>query len=184
MRIPWSRRGARAASTHFVKVRGDNVMRNGKTRYWYALPPKENLRNLLWHGRMNMWKYTSLRSIVTNQSSDLICGTICLKVNSLNFSCLTESFRTWRSKMGRNPPHPSLELWSTGCKTRFPCWSEVHILWPLSLTELSLLVPLRWKHPHKPGSARPKLYFIPFFYSLQDPTRYIWQKFPGCQKFY
>ncbi len=39
-------------------------------------------------------------------------------------------------------PHPSLELWNTVCKARFPCWSEVHILWPLSLTELSLLVPL------------------------------------------
>ncbi len=22
---------------------------------------------------------------------------------------------------------------------------------------------------------------IPFFYSLQDPTRYIWQRFPRCQ---
>ncbi len=38
--------------------------------------------------------------------------------------------------------HPSLELWNTGCKTRFPCWSEVHILWPLSLTELLFPVPL------------------------------------------
>ncbi len=38
--------------------------------------------------------------------------------------------------------HPYLELWNTGCKTRFPCWSEVHILWPLSLTELLFPVPL------------------------------------------
>ncbi len=56
-----------------------------------------------------MWKYVSLRSIVTNQSSDLICGTICLKVNILNLSCMTESFRTRRSKMGRNPP---ILLWN------------------------------------------------------------------------
>ncbi len=83
-------------------------------------------------------------------------------------------------------PHPSLELWKTGCKTRFPCWNEVHILWPLSLTELSLIFPLpepaggppRWTTPLEPGRARPELYLIPFFYSLQDPTRYIWQKFP------
>ncbi len=39
-------------------------------------------------------------------------------------------------------PHPSLELWNTCCKARFPCWSEVQMIWPLSLTELSLLVPL------------------------------------------
>ncbi len=51
-----------------------------------------------------MWNYASLRSIVTNQSSDLICGTICLKVNILNLSCITELFRTRISKMGRNPP--------------------------------------------------------------------------------
>ncbi len=81
-----SRRGTRAASTYFVKVRGDNARPNGRTRYWYALPPKANLRNLLWQGRMDMWKYAFLRSIMTNQSSDLICGTICLKVNILNLS--------------------------------------------------------------------------------------------------
>ncbi len=28
-------------------------------------------------------------------------------------------------------PHPSLGLWNTGYKARFPCWSEVHILWHL-----------------------------------------------------
>ncbi len=150
MRIPWSRRGTRAASSHFVKVRGDNARPNGRTRCWYALPPKANLRNFLWHGRMDMWKYASLRSIMTNQSSDLICGTICLKVNILNLSCMTESFRTRRSKMGRNP-HPFLELWNTVWKY----WSEVHILWPFSLTERSLLIslpepaggPPRWKTP-------------------------------------
>ncbi len=51
--------------------------------------------------------------------------------------------------------HPSLELWNTSCKIRFPCWSEVHILWPLSPTELLFLVPLpepaggppRWTKP-------------------------------------
>ncbi len=26
---------------HFLKVRGDNARQNGRTRYWYALPPKE-----------------------------------------------------------------------------------------------------------------------------------------------
>ncbi len=88
MRIPW--RGTRAASTYFVKVRGDNARPNGRTQYWYALPPKANLRNLLWHGRMDMWKYASLRSIVTNQSSDLICGTICLKLNILSRSELED----------------------------------------------------------------------------------------------
>ncbi len=77
---------------------------NRRTWYWYALPPWAKLRNFLWYGRMDMWKYASLRSIVTNQSSDLICGTIYLKVNILNLSCLTESFRTRRSKKGCNPP--------------------------------------------------------------------------------
>ncbi len=67
-------------------------------------------------------------------------------------------------------PHPSLERWNTGCKARFPCWSEVHILWPLSLTELWPLVPLpepaggppRGKHPHKLGRARSEQYWYPF----------------------
>ncbi len=72
-------------------------------------------------------------------------------------------------------PHPSLELWNTGCKTRFPCWSEVHILWPLSLTELSLLVPLpepaggppRWKTSPETWAGETRTVLIPFFYSLQ-----------------
>ncbi len=59
MRIPWNRRGTRAASVHFLNVRGDNARLNGRTRYWYALPPKANLRNLLWHGRIDKWKYAS-----------------------------------------------------------------------------------------------------------------------------
>ncbi len=130
MRIPWRQIGARAASTHFVKVRGDNTRHNGRTRYWYALPPRANLRNFLRYGRMDMWKYASLRSIVTNQSSDLICGTI---VSKLTFW----TWAAWRSHSELEDlkwdaiPHPSLELWNTSYKARFPCWSEVHILWPL-----------------------------------------------------
>ncbi len=173
MQIPWKRRGTRAASMHFVKVRGDNASPNGKTRYWYALPPKANLRNLLWHGRMDMWMYASVRAIVTNQSSDLICGTICLKVNILNWSCMSRS--ELEGLKWDATPHPSLELWNTGCKTWFPCWSEVHILWPLSLTELSLLVPLpepaggppRWKTSPETWAGETQTVLIPFFYSLQ-----------------
>ncbi len=88
-------------------------------------------------------------------------------------------------------PHPSLELWNTDCKTRFPCWSGVHILWSLSLTELFLFHyqnllggHLGGQHPHEPVRARAELYLIPFFYSLLAPTRYIWQISPHCQKFY
>ncbi len=136
MRITWSQRSTKAASMHFVRVQGDNARPNGRTWYLYALPPKANLRNFLWHGRMDMWKYASLRSIVTNQSSDLICDTICLKVNILKLSCMTENVKCDATL------HPSLELWNTGCKTQFPCRSEVHILWPLSLTELLFPVPL------------------------------------------
>ena len=36
-----------AASTHFVKVRGESARPKGRTRYWYAFPPKANLRNFL-----------------------------------------------------------------------------------------------------------------------------------------
>ncbi len=46
MRILWRRRGTRAASTHFVKVRGDNARLNRRTRYWYDLPPKATLIGL------------------------------------------------------------------------------------------------------------------------------------------
>ncbi len=33
MRMPWSRRGARAASTHFVKVRGVSARPKGRTPF-------------------------------------------------------------------------------------------------------------------------------------------------------
>ncbi len=163
MRIPWSRRSTRAASTHFVKVRGDNARPNGRTRYWYALPPKANLRN--WHWDLS-WQTSPRIWSVTRFVSKLTFWT----------------WAAWRIRSELEDPkwdatlHPSLELWNTGCKTRFPCWSEVHILWPLSLTELLFPVPLPdpaggppwWKTPH-------------IFYNLQDPMRYIWQKFPRCQ---
>ncbi len=90
MRVPWRQRGARA-STHFVKVRGDNARPNGRSWYWYALHPRANLRNFLRYGRMEMWKYASLRSIVTNQSSDLICGTIASKLTFWTWAA-------WRSR--------------------------------------------------------------------------------------
>ncbi len=41
MQMPWSHRGARAASTLFEKVRGESARPKGRTRYWYALPPKQ-----------------------------------------------------------------------------------------------------------------------------------------------
>ncbi len=69
-----------------------------------ASPPKANLMNFLWVGRMETWKYASFRSIVTNQSSDLIWDTTCLSVNILNLSRMTERFSWCRSKIGRNPP--------------------------------------------------------------------------------
>ncbi len=39
--------GASTASTTFVNVRGESARPKGRTRYWYALPPKANLRNFL-----------------------------------------------------------------------------------------------------------------------------------------
>ncbi len=156
MRLPWKRRGTRAASTHFVKVQGDNAMPNGRTRFWYALPPKANLRNLLWHGRMNMWKYASLRSIVTNQSSDLICGTICLKVKIMNLICKTESFRTRSSKMGCNPillwnyEIPSVNTFSLlewGTYSMAPFSNRAFT--SCSITRTCWGATLGGKHPHK-----------------------------------
>ncbi len=73
------------------------------------LCPQKRTSGTSLYERMEMWKYASLISIMTNQSSDLICGTICLKVNILNLSCMTESFRIRRSTMGCNPP---ILLWN------------------------------------------------------------------------
>ncbi len=135
MRIPWSRRGTRAASTHFVKERGDNARLNGRTRYWYALSPKANLRNFLWHGRMDMCPCG-----LSWQTSPRIWS-VAQFVSKLTFW----TWAAWRSRSELEDlkwdatPHPSLELWNKGCKTWFPCWSKVHISWPFSLTELSLL---------------------------------------------
>ncbi len=70
-----------------------------------SFAPKANLRNSLWWGRMEMWKYASFRSIATNQSSDLVWDTTCSIESILNFSRMTEQFSWLRSKIGRN--HPS-----------------------------------------------------------------------------
>ncbi len=102
--MPWSLSGARAASMHLVKVRGERARPNGRTRYWNASPPKTNLRNFLWEGMMETWKYASFRSIVTNQSSDLIWLTMIGIVSILNLNLLRERFKCRRSKIGRNPP--------------------------------------------------------------------------------
>ncbi len=40
------------------------------------------------------------------------------------------------------------------------------------------------KYPVKQRRTRPELNLVPFFYSTQDPLRYIWQKLPRCQKIY
>ncbi len=122
-------------------------------------------------------KYAFLRSIVTTQSSDLICGTICLRVNILNLSCMTESFRTRRSKMERNPPsffwtmkNPVFLLeWGTYfmapfSNRAFTSCSITRTCWGATLVDNT---------PINLGGRDP-------FYILQDPTRYIWQKFPCC----
>ncbi len=89
---------------------------------------------------------------------------------------MTESFRTRRSKMGRNPPSffgtmPAIKpVFPVGLRYIFYNREYSLIENFTSLIELSLLVPLqepaggspRWKHPHKPGRARPGLYWYPF----------------------
>ncbi len=118
------------------KCGGDNTRPNGRTQYWYALPPKANLRNFLWFGRMRPWD-------LSWQTSPWIWS-VAWFVSKLTFWTWT----AWRSRSELEDlkwdtiPHPSFELWNTGCKAWFPWWSEVDIRWPLSLTELALLVPL------------------------------------------
>lgn len=85
--MPWSRRGARVASMHLVKVHGDKARSKERTQKWYASAPKANLRNILCSGKISMWKYASFRSIVTNQSLDWICGTMSLTVCNLASFC-------------------------------------------------------------------------------------------------
>ncbi len=67
----------------------------------------------------------------------------CLIVSILNFSRMTERFNTRRSKMDATPPpHPSLERWSTGCRTRTLCREEGPPRCPPSSRECLLLVPV------------------------------------------
>ncbi len=138
--MPCSLNGASTASTTFVNVRGESARPKGRTRYWYALPPKANLRNFLWHGWMDTWKYASFRSIVKTSpwtwfatqlasawaswtSADWLSG-------SVDADLWSDAIR-----------HPSWELWNTGCKTRIPSREEGPPRWPPSLIGLSLLVP-------------------------------------------
>lgn len=51
-------------------------------------PLKANLESLLWSGKIPMGRQESFRIIVANQSSDMICNTINLRVSILNlFQC-------------------------------------------------------------------------------------------------
>ncbi len=132
MRMPWSHRGASAVSTHFVKVRGESGRLTGRTRYWYALPPKAHLRNVLWWGRMEMGSKCLL-----DLTSDLVWDM--LKESILNFSRMFERFSWLRSKIGCNPPS-FLETMKYGCRTRTLCREEGPPWWPRSSIECSLLV--------------------------------------------
>ncbi len=122
------------------------------------LCPKSKPQELPVIRKDDMWKYASLRSIVKNQSSDLICGTICLKVNILNLSCMTESFRTRKSKMGHNPPSffgtmKYQDGCAQECKKRLSLFFRSNVLllcWPIerscyNLNKLLISTRLRWR---------------------------------------
>lgn len=70
---------------HLMKVWGNSARPDGRTQYWHASPLKANLRNFLRLGRMETWMYASFRSMVMNQSSDLICVTV-FDVSILNLN--------------------------------------------------------------------------------------------------
>ncbi len=108
--------------------------------------------------------------------------------NILNLSCMTESFRTRRSLKWDTTP---ILLWNCdipAVKPGFLVGVRYIFYVPFLYQSFHFLFHyqnllgghLGGKQPHKSGWARPVLYLIPFFYSLQDPTRYIWQKFPRC----
>ncbi len=79
-----------------------------ETRYWYALPPKVNLRNFLWYGRMDMWKYASLNIVKTSPR----IWPVARFVSKLTFEW---TWAAWRSRpeledlRWNATPHPSLE---------------------------------------------------------------------------
>ncbi len=154
MRIPWSWRGTRAGSTYFVKVRVIMLDRTEEDDTGMLCPQKRTSGASC---DVEGWICGSMRPWDLSWQTSPRIWSVAWFVSKLTFL----TWAAWRSRSELKDlkwdanPHPSLELWSTGCKTRFPCWSEVHILWPLSLTELSLLVPLpepaggppRWTTP-------------------------------------
>ncbi len=89
--------------TNIVKVRGDNTRPNGRTQYWYALPQKRTSGTFCDSEECVLEIYRDKPGPL-----DLICGMICFKVNILNLNCMTESFRTRRSKNW--PQYPILLL--------------------------------------------------------------------------
>jgi len=42
---------------YLVNNKGDSARPKGRTRYWYASPPKANLRTLLWFWRICIWNH-------------------------------------------------------------------------------------------------------------------------------
>ncbi len=115
MRMPWSRRGARAAFTPFVKGWGESARPKGRTWYWYTLPLIANLRNFLWSETQPMWMWASWTSFAWLSSS-------------------TDADLKWDATL-----HLSLKLWSTSCRMRILFREERPPRWPPSSREFHIL---------------------------------------------
>ncbi len=114
-------------------VRPPWVMRSSRTRSRRTLSRTPGSRAI--RGNAYIRSLCHVYTMRENQSGQ---REVSWDANSLHISSTTSGWSLHSLGKWNATPHPSIELW----KTRFPCWSEVHILWPLSLTELSLVVPL------------------------------------------
>ncbi len=191
MLMPWSCRGARAASTHFMKVLGENARLNRRIRYWYALPLKANLRySCVEEG----WICGSMRR---SDPSSQTSPPTWFETRPV-WSWASWTWVAWLSSSinadlkSDIALHPSSERWSTDCRTELSVERRDHLDGLLPQVSVSFLfhdqsllgAHQNVKHPFEKRQTRPKLNLVASFYSVQDPVRHIWQKLPRCQMMY
>ncbi len=130
------------------------------------------------------WKYASFRSIVTNQSSDLICLTMVGIVSILNLNLLREHFKCRRSKIGHNP-HPSWEHEVPAVEPGLPVWQRDTFYGLHHQQGVNFLFhhpTLLWVHYSPDQTLNFEGWYpnksVPPFYCMHDSSRYIRKALP------
>ncbi len=183
--MTWSLSGARAASMHLVKVRGERARPNGRTRYWNASPPESKSQELPVRRNDGNMEVASFRPIVANQSSDMIWLTMVGIVSILNDSTIqVPQIQNWTQ-----PPILLGNYEVPAVEPGLPVWRRNTLYGLLNQQGVKFLFhhpSLLWvhrspDHPIELRGAVTELQSVPY---MQDPWRYIWKALPCADIIY